>query len=561
MQYSQSIQNSHSPLTKALNYLVDNGIISKQLSKYILLSCEVNKRDDEAITLLKFVDDISVAKAIEFAYGGDYKFKGEIDFNNWQKRVKEGSILMQEREGLIVNRVSKEVYSYRFRHRRVLEYMIGTKLVDFVPYVVPYSLYVKALNLGKIETEPYNRIREIEQSGVDIGKKILEFLLEQAYYQGVSDIHIEYVDTGSIVRFRVGGTLRVFTSMSDTSHFYVINTIKAEIGKGGESVDKRKDGRLSHKVGASEFDVRVNIMPASPYSRRENSTFERAVLRILRKQASLGYSLKSMGLTEREIDIVKTAINSAYGMVLTSGPTSSGKTTTLYAMLNTVNALEKKVITVEDPIEFQNYYLWHQHQVSEVLPFEEILKGILREDPDVCLVGEVRDKDSARAMIHLASTGHLTFSTIHANNCFEIIKRLKDLEIEEKEIVEYGVLFMAQRLLRRSCPYCQTSRKLTDAEARFLGLLDEGDIEVIDNEGCEACDYTGSLGERILVLEMLPLFDETIKEGIESGSIRRYKQAMRFVEEQFGIESMLKKALRLNREGKVSVSEIISKLR
>lgn len=301
-------------------------------------------------------------------------------------------------------------------------------------------------------------------------------------------------------------------------------------------------------------------MPAMPYKEDDNVTYERAVLRILRKNTGLMYSLDSFGLSEFEKDTLSVAIRSSYGLILTSGPTSSGKSTTLYALLSRIDALSKKIVTVEDPVEFTNPYLWQQHQVAERegFTFHEILRGVLREDPDVCLVGEVRDEETAKTLVKLANTGHLTFSTIHANNSYDVIKRLRDLGVSEKDIRDFGVLFMAQRLLRKSCPYCQYERKIRPAEMKILGMED---IDIaMDNRGCEHCNGTGTVKERVLVMEILPLVYEDIAEKVTKPDAD-YRELFRYLRERYGIKRMAEKAIELNRKKIVSLTEILDKLR
>jgi type II secretory ATPase GspE/PulE/Tfp pilus assembly ATPase PilB-like protein len=385
------------------------------------------------------------------------------------------------------------------------------------------------------------------------GRRVLEYVLDQAIYHTASDVHIEYTgDTGTIIRFRTAGTLETFAHIPADLHPLIINYLKTEINAQSSDRETRKDGRLQR----GELDIRVNIMPAVPYSYPEGGTNERAVLRLLRKNNSLTFGLENLPLSKVEIDAVKFAIKSSYGMILTSGPTSSGKTTTLYALLSNIDALEKKIITIEDPVEFTNPYLWHQHQVSEKMTFNEIIKGVLREDPDVCLIGEVRDSETASMLVRLANTGHLTFSTIHANNSYEIIRRLMDLGIDETAIRDFGVMFMAQRLLRKPCPYCKIERETTEIERSLLGIQDK---TVIDNTGCEYCEGAGHIKSRVMVMEIMPLFLGNTVDYVVGG--RGYRNTFEYLKDEFGIKRLVEKAMDLNRQGIVSMKEILDKVK
>jgi len=181
---------------------------------------------------------------------------------------------------------------------------------------------------------------------------------------------------------------------------------------------------------------------------------------------------------------------------------------------------------------------------------------VLREDPDVVLVGEVRDEETAKAMVEMANTGHLTFATIHANNCVDVVKRLTDLGLPINEIVEYGLVFMAQRLLRKSCPHCRYKGKVTKAEAEILGIP-EG-TEVTRNKGCEKCGGTGVIKDRILVLELLPVLRPEVKELLIQK--KPHREVFKILEQE-GYKSMVTKALELNKKELVSLEEILDKMR
>lgn len=531
--------------------LVKRGILPKVYQNFVLRVLELVGNEDIVFVLLKFADGFKLARFIAEFFGVEYVERVPL------KRYR------VERDFYLIDHQERKLYTYLFDIGYVKRVMsIYGK--DLRVVVVPFPVFQEVVFQLRRDEAPEEKIKHIKETGGDRkGELLFYYVLEQAYFRRASDVHLECIGSGGIVKFRVGGSLQVFCSLSNELYLLLINYIKSRIGKGGVAKDLRKDGSINVKIAGHEVDLRVNIMPASPYVEEENFTYERCVIRILRKSATLMYTLEQLGLEEKEVDIIRTASNSAYGMIITSGPTSSGKTTTLYAILNTLNALEKKIVTVEDPIEYQNFYLWQQHQVSVNMSFAEILKGVLREDPDVCLVGEVRDEESARALVHLASTGHLTFSTVHANNAFEVIRRLKDFNVAEKDIIEYGVLFMAQRLLRASCPYCQYERRLSEGERVLLGrVLEEFDlVKVMDNKGCERCKFLGSTDQRILVMEILPLFDEELKEKIRGGEISSYKKAFEYVERRFGLLPLLKKALVLNKERKVAFSEVLAKVK
>lgn len=544
MQNLQFLSDKKSAVELVISDLVSSGFLSPRFVSYINNLLTLQEGEDYSYLLLKFIDDEVLAKTIAKVMQREYGEPVDVD--------------VSVRDIILCSSRQKRCWTFYFDWNLIDNLLKANRLGDYKVYQTSFSAFKKVYMELRRDKNPQQKLSQMVR-GEDTGRLIFEYMIEQAYYSNASDIHIEFVERGGVIRFRIYGNLHVFGVLNNLQYYSLLNYIKTQIRKTGEPKDKRKDGSISIKVGGSDLDLRVNIMPAAPYIDRENTTYERCVIRLLRKSATLGYSLSRLGISKEEEDIIRTAVNSSYGMILTSGPTSSGKTTTLYAILNTIDAMERKIITVEDPVEYQNYHLWQQHQVSSNMSFHEILKGVLREDPDVCLVGEIRDEESARALVGLASTGHLTFSTIHANNSFEVIKRLMDLGVEKQDIYEYGVLFMAQRLLRTACPHCLVERKLNKAEALFLGL--EGSVIVYDNTGCEKCGWTGTGGERVLVIELFPLFVDEIKEKLHRGEIYSYRQASKVVEELFGFKNMVKKALDLNMAKKVSISEVLAKVR
>ena len=521
-----------------------------RLERY-LNTLAVGFRQDLSILFNKMFPSEKVARAIAEVNGLEYLSYQEIPIDE----IVKGITINQVKDGVIL--YQDKALTYLFDSVRVRNVLSLLRRPDAKVFVISKNAYdeihnrVRRDNLS-VATEKIKQIMQVVRDE-EKGRRVLEYVLDQAIYHGASDVHVEYTgETGTIIRFRTAGTLETFAHVPADLHPLIINYLKNEINAQGSDRETRKDGRLQR----GELDIRVNIMPAVPYSYPEGGTNERAVLRLLRKNSSLTFGLENLPLSQVEIDAVKVAIKSSYGMILTSGPTSSGKTTTLYALLSNIDALEKKIITIEDPVEFTNPYLWHQHQVSEKMNFNEIIKGVLREDPDVCLIGEIRDSETALTLVRLANTGHLTFSTIHANNSYEIIRRLMDLGVDETAIRDFGILFMAQRLLRKSCPYCRIERETTEIERSLLGIQDK---TVIDNEGCEYCEGTGHVKSRTMVMEILPLFlGNTIEYVIGK---KGYRETYEYLKREFGIKRLVEKAMDLNRQGIVSMKEILDKVK
>jgi len=455
-------------------------------------------------------------------------------------------------------------FSYYFSNRRV-ENTIATRLGETVKAIKHYKIsvdtYKKIYTESRLLTGEEFKNWYFEKKKTNSEEILEEFytgLIKQAAYRNSSDVHIETAGDLAIIRFRTAGALEPYLVLNDRTVQNLVEKYlpsRTNLSSGlSPNAPRIEDAR---DVVELESGEKVNLRLAFAPVMTPQGVNYRLVIRLLRMNTSLMSGLDSLGLTEVELDLLKSALRASNGIILTSGPTSSGKSTTLYGLLLNVD-WDRKVITIEDPVEFSNPYLWTQHQISKAhsLDFRAFLRIVLREDPDVVLVGEIRDPETAKAMVEMANTGHLTFSTIHANNSVDVVKRLTDLGLPLKEVVEYGLIFMAQRLLRKSCPHCRYEGELSKAEAEILGL-EEG-MKVLRNRGCEKCGGTGTLRDRVLVLEILPVMKEDVKEMLLQG--KGYREVYRTLE-PMGYKSMVKKALELNRKGIVSVEEILDKMR
>ncbi|OGB85167.1 hypothetical protein A2994_03345 [candidate division Kazan bacterium RIFCSPLOWO2_01_FULL_48_13] len=290
---------------------------------------------------------------------------------------------------------------------------------------------------------------------------LLETLLSGATYLNASDIHIEPTQTNVHLRFRVDGVLN---DMADLPHGLlknIISRVKLLAGLKLNITDSAQDGRFSIKAGSSDYDLRVSILPTA-YG-------ESVVLRLLPQSGSRFISLTDLGLAGHNAEMVSGIIRQPNGLILNTGPTGSGKTTTLYAVLAEINEPGKKIITIEDPIEYRLAGIT-QSQVNpeEGYTFADGLKSILRQDPDVVLVGEIRDNDTATVAINASLTGHLVLSTLHTNDAAGAIPRLGDLGLKPEYFIEAILGIIAQRLVRRICLTCAEDYPPTAAELEII---------------------------------------------------------------------------------------------
>lgn len=332
-------------------------------------------------------------------------------------------------------------------------------------------------------------------------------IILQAIKQRVSDIHLQPYEEKLQVRYRIDGILYDIQSVPKKHQDAIISRVKV-MGK-MDIAEKRlpQDGRKTIKMGDSEVDIRISSVPTSHG--------ERIVMRLLDKSARM-YGLDEIGLDSENLATIDQFIHFTHGILLVTGPTGSGKSTTLYGSLLRVNATEKNVMTIEDPIE---YHLRNvsQIQVSEKkgLTFAKGLRTLLRQDPDIIMLGEIRDEETARIAIQAALTGHLVFSTLHTNDSASAMTRLLDIGVEPYLVSSSVICVIAQRLARRICPGCRSEYEPTFAKLQSIGLTldDLGENKrLMIGSGCEKCMRTG-YKDRIGLYEILPITD-TIREQV-----------------------------------------------
>jgi len=335
-------------------------------------------------------------------------------------------------------------------------------------------------------------------------------ILFKAIEERASDIHLEPAETEIFVRNRVDGVLRKLPPPPKKTYPAIVSRIK--IISNLDIAERRlpQDGRTKAKIGSKEVDIRVSIIP-TVYG-------EKVVMRLLDKTTML-MGLEELGLDKTELGKFKDAISSPYGMVLLTGPTGSGKSTTLYGALNYINSPEKNILTVEDPVEYELKGV-NQVQVKPHigLTFASCLRTFLRQDPDIIMVGEIRDKETAEIAIQSALTGHMVFSTLHTNDAVSVITRLAYMGIEPFLISAALRLTVAQRLVRRICPKCKVQEKVSDEVLKRVAEdinVKGKDVTFYKGEGCPECNNKGYKG-RVGLYELFQVTPE-VKKAINDG--------------------------------------------
>lgn len=373
--------------------------------------------------------------------------------------------------------------------------------------------------------------------------KQVEEIVQQAIEYGVSDIHIEPFEKSYKLRYRLDGVLQEVAQLPVNQKDALVSRVKIMANLDIAEKRRPQDGRIKIRSRKGmDIDLRVSTLPTQ-YG-------EKVVMRILDK-SHLNLELESLGFEGEVLSEFRNGIHNPYGMILVTGPTGSGKTTSLYAALNELNTQEVNITTIEDPIEY-NLEGINQTQVHEEidLTFANILRSILRQDPNIIMVGEIRDKETAEIAIRSALTGHLVFSTLHTNDASSAISRLTDMGIEPFLVTSSVRLVMAQRLVRRICEHCKEEYHPEPNILNELGL--EKDNKAFHKGiGCEKCNQTGYKG-RVALIELLSIDNELsslIQTNSNAGELKKVAQ-------QKGMITLRETGIQKVREGLTTVEEI-----
>jgi type IV pilus assembly protein PilB len=376
--------------------------------------------------------------------------------------------------------------------------------------------------------------------------KLVNFILADGVTKGVSDIHVEAYEKKFRVRYRLDGIL--YEAMVPPMKLRAAMTSRLKIMAELDIAERRlpQDGRIKLRMKNKEVDLRVSTLPCL--------FGEKVVMRILDK-SNLTLDLTKLGFEPKALQDFMNAINSPYGMVLVTGPTGSGKTTTLYSALNQINQIDVNIMTAEDPVE---YYLMGINQVQmkdEIgLNFAMALRSFLRQDPDVVMVGEIRDYETAEIAVKAALTGHLVLSTLHTNDAPSTINRLLNMGIEPFLVSSSVLLILAQRLIRKVCQQCKEVEKVPVKSLIDIGFSPEEAEKVVcyRGKGCTNCSDTGYKG-RIAIYEVMPIGDEIkelILEGASASEIKKTAAKM-------GMKTLRMSGLQKIKDGMTSVEEVV----
>ncbi len=423
---------------------------------------------------------------------------------------------------LLIENLKKEGYLINLGVISKSSFQKGFQGYAFIKKTKPKYTQILEIDLEKFNTvmtqlnqrEDLDKIiKEIETNDP---LSILDYTIATAIKFDSSDIHIEPTENNVIIKLRIDGILYEVANFSRAIYAVIKNRIKLFSGLFLNITQKPQDGRFSITLGEKKIDVRVSTIPSS---------YDETIVMRLLDPTKIIFSLDQLGLEDYELKKINYYIHQPNGLILNTGPTGSGKTTTLYAILNKIKRKEIKIITIEDPIEYKIEGITQtQVNLAENYTFASGLRSILRQDPDVILVGEIRDKDTAEIAINASLTGHLVLSTLHTNDSLGAIPRLIDLGVDKSLLPPSLRLIIAQRLLRRVCLNCYEEyepndelkniikEKLKSIPQDLYREINFENLKLVRAKGCEKCFFTGYKG-RVAIFELLEI-SKTVEEVI-----------------------------------------------
>ena len=488
----------------------------------------------------------------------DARKSGLVCFYYDGKKIKIGAI-DPDREG--VQKIFADLAEDHFSEGELFlisenSYEYALKLYKSIPKVriVNRNVEITENDLNKF-SENFSSFKDL-QTEVDKAQvtDIVAMIMAASVKSGSSDIHIEAEEDGIKVRFRIDGVLHDAAIVEKELWKKIISRLKVLSKVKINVSNKPQDGRMSIVTSKDRIDIRVSFLPTN--------FGESVVMRLLRS-SSVGLGFEDLGIRDHSFKQLKKEIERPNGMIITTGPTGSGKTTTLYAILKKLNDQETKIITIEDPIEYQLKGI-NQSQTSDVYTFAHGLRSIVRQDPDVVMVGEIRDLETAEIAIQAALTGHLVLSTIHTNDAAGTVPRFLSMGAKSFLLAPALNAMIGQRLVRKVCENCKKEIKLEEEDLeRVLKILEDlpdeekskidfNNLKFYKGEGCEACQNIGYKG-RIGIYEIM-VMDKDIEKLILSGKVSEYD--MRQVAKEKGMTFMAQDGIIKALEGITSVEEV-----
>ena len=502
-------------MKKLGDILKEEGLITEELLE---LALKEQKRTGEllgeVLLRLGFVSEEELLRALSKQAGKEEE-EIEVDEELVTKVPKDVALrwkfipVKKEGEKIVIASPSNHSLELKSFVERFFKAPVEIKPLSETEFDKLFRLYYgEKINIEALVDDILKRL----QGGANVGSdtaiiNIVNHILNKGLDDNATDIHIEPGESVTRIRYRVDGVLKVGLVLPKKIHNSIIIRLKVLAGLDISESRIPQDGAFTFKYGNREVDVRTSILP-SIYG-------EAAVLRLLNVTGELP-ELPKLGFSEEDLKKVEMVGKQPYGIILASGPTGSGKTTTLYALLNTVFSLKKCIISVEDPPEIK-WELIRQVRVNPRagLTFSSALRSILRQDPDIVLIGEIRDPETADIAVKAAQTGHLILSTVHTNTATEVPLRLQNLNVDPYLFAPVLLGVIGQRLVRKICPYCKAPYPASEREKEILGVPPDKELTLWKGLKCNRCKFTGYMGRTVIAEVFIP--DAEIQEEIVKG--------------------------------------------
>jgi type IV pilus assembly protein PilB len=448
-----------------------------------------------------------------------------------------------------------------------VEKKIGSKVIKYYSTIGDIenalALYSKDVKkaFDEIIAESVSLAKNVKKPKPSI-IRIVDTTLVYAYQNKASDVHIEPMDEKSLIRFRIDGILHDIVELPVELHSQIVTRVKVLANLRTDEHQTAQDGKISYKIGTESLDIRVSVVPITDG--------EKIVMRLL-SEKSRQFSLQDLGLSAADLKKIQTAYEKPHGMILATGPTGCGKTTTLYSVLKLMNKRDVNIMTIEDPVEYDIEGV-NQIQVNAKtgLTFAKGLRSIVRQDPDIILVGEIRDKETADISVNAAMTGHLVLSTLHTNDAPTSIPRLIDLNIEPFLVATTINVIIAQRLVRKICSKCRVSKEIGDLKENIKGVKgtgrtgeltldmmgkyfgENGAGRIYFGKGCQVCHNTGYVG-RVGIFEVI-VIDDKVRKVI---SEKKDASVIRKVAIEAGMRPMIEDGFEKVKKGVTTIEEVL----
>jgi len=553
---------------------VTSGLTEEKLAEALAVQAEKGGRLGDVLVGLKAVPEEDVAKALGLQLDLPYLsriFPEDVDAE-LVKRVpinfaKQARILpLHQEEGGVALAVADPLDTAVLDHARMLlqqnvspRVALASTIVDAINGVYDRAVNEAEQLVDEMEAQDLDSLaHELEepQDLLDTDDeapiiRLVNSLLFRAAKERASDIHVEPMERELLVRFRIDGVLQEILKPPKRYQNSILSRVKIMAQLNIAEKRLPQDGRIRIKLAGRDIDIRVSTIPTSHG--------ERIVMRLLDKTATL-LDLAEIGMAQKTLESMDSVIRRSHGIVLVTGPTGSGKTTTLYGALSRINTPELNILTVEDPVEYQLKGIGQMATNPKIgLTFASGLRSFLRQDPDVIMVGEIRDKETAEIAIQASLTGHLVFSTVHTNDSAGAVTRLVDMGVEPFLVASSLTAILAQRLVRRVCQDCRVPYEPTDEELKELSHTRAsfkeryGTTQIYKSSGCPACNRNGYRG-RTGIYEFLLVDDDVrqlVLKNVDSGTIK--KKAM-----TKGMETLLDDGARKIALGETTIAEVLS---